>query len=74
MENKTKTALFVGGFADGWTKEIVEIQPRLQWSNTTYILRGDLETKSLGAVYVYVSEAMNGEEENSRMEIIKKSL
>jgi hypothetical protein len=74
MANKTKLALFVGGVADGWTKEIDENEPRLNWYDTAYISRGSLETRTLGTVQVYVVENMKSEEENLRMEIIKKSL
>ena len=74
MENKTKLALFVGGIADGWTKEINEIESRLNWQGSSYISRGTLETKEFGTVQIYVLEAMKSEEERQRMEIIRKSL
>ena len=74
MVNKTKLALFVGGVADGWTKEIGEIEPRLNCYDTAYISRGSLETRALGTVQVYVLENMKSEEEDLRMELIKKSL
>lgn len=74
MENELKLALFVGGVADGWTKEINEIESRLNWQGSFYISRGTLETKEFGTVQIYVLEAMKNEEERQRMEIIKKSL
>ena len=74
MENKTKLALFVGGNADGWTKEINETEPRLKWQGSYYIPKGKLETKQFGTVHVYVLEGMKGEEEVQRIELIKKVL
>lgn len=74
MENETKIALFVGGNADGWTKEINEIEARLDWQGSRYLSRETLETKEFATVRVYVSEGMKTEEENRRMEIIKKVL
>jgi hypothetical protein len=74
MENETKIALFVGGNADGWTKEIDEIEIRLSWQNSSYLSRGTLETKEFGTVQVYVLEEMKSEEENQRMQIIRKFL
>jgi hypothetical protein len=74
MENKTKLALFVGGIADGWTKEINEIESRLNWQGSSYISRGTLETKEFGTVQIYVLEAIKSEEERQRIEIIRKSL
>jgi hypothetical protein len=74
MENETKLALFVGGNADGWTKEINEIESRLKWQGSYYMSRGELETKKFGTVRVYVLESMTGEEEVQRMELLKKVL
>lgn len=74
MENETKIALFVGGNADGWTKEIDENEVRLSWQGSYYLSKGKLETKEFGTVQVYVLEGMKREEENRRMEIIKKVL
>jgi hypothetical protein len=74
MQDETKTALFVGGKADGWTNEFAEIQSKLNYHGSNYILKGTLETKNLGTVQVYVFENMKSEEENLRLEIIKKSL
>jgi hypothetical protein len=74
MENETKLALFVGGNVDGWTKEITEIEPKLNWHGSHYTSRGTLETKKLGTVQVYVFEGMKSEEERQRMEILKKVL
>jgi hypothetical protein len=73
-EERTKLALFVGGNADGWTKEIDEAEPRLNWYGSRYILRGTLETKDLGTVQLYVLEEMNNDEEKQRLEIIRKVL
>ena len=74
MENETKLALFVGGSADGWTKEITETDTRLKWQGSYYISRGTLETKKFGTVQVCVLESMNVQEEAQRMELIKKVL
>ena len=74
MENETKLALFVGGFADGFTKEINKIESRLNWQGSFYISRGTLETKEFGTVQIYVLEGMKSEEEKQRMNIIKKVL
>jgi hypothetical protein len=74
MEQEAKTALFVGGNADGWTNEFAEIQSKLNWCGSDYISKGTLETKKFGTVQVYVFEDMKAEEENLRLEIIKKSL
>lgn len=74
MENETKLALFVGGNADGWTKEISETEQRLSCYGSDYISKGMMETKKFGAVQVYVLEEMKAEEERQRMEIIKKVL
>lgn len=74
MENETRLTLFVGGNADGWTKEINEIEPRLYWQGCYYIARGKLEIKQFGIVQVYVLEGMKNEEEVQRMELIKKVL
>jgi hypothetical protein len=74
MKNETKLALFVGGFADGWTNEITEVEFRLNWQGSFYISRGTLETKKFGTVRVYVSEGMKSEEERQRIDIIKKVL
>ena len=74
MEKETKQALFVGGNADGFTKEINEIEARLNWQGSLYTSRGTLETKQFGTVQVYVLEGMKSEEENLRMEIIRKVL
>jgi hypothetical protein len=74
MEDETKLALFVGGNADGFTQKIAQIEPELDWYSNSYLLRGSLETKTLGTVQVYVLATMRAEEENQRMEIIKKVL
>ena len=74
MENETKLALFVGGNADGWTKEINETESRLKWQDSYYMSKGQLDTKQFGTVQVYVLENMKGEEETQRMELIKKVL
>jgi hypothetical protein len=74
MVNETKLALFVGGNADGWTKDINEIELRLSWQGSFYISRGTLETNQFGSVQVYVLEGMKSYEETQRMEIIKKVL
>ncbi len=74
MGNEKKLALFVGGIADGWTKEINEIEPRLNWQGSFYISRETLETREFGTVQIYVLEEMKSEEERQRMAIIKKSL
>ena len=74
MENELKLALFVGGIADGWTKEINEIESRLNWQGSFYISRGALQTKEFGTVQIYVLEGMKNEEERQRTQIIKKAL
>ena len=74
MVNETKLALFVGGNADGWTKDINEIEAWLSWQGSFYISRGTLETNQFGSVQVYVLEGMKSEEESQRMEIIRKVL
>ena len=74
METETKLALFVGGNADGFTKEINEIEPRLNWQGSFYIPRGILMTKEFGTVRIYVFEGMKDEEERQRMNIIRKVL
>lgn len=74
MENETKVALFVGGNADGWTKEVAEIEPRLNWQGSRYVSRRTLGTKEFGTVLVYVFEGMKSDEERLRIEIIKKVL
>jgi hypothetical protein len=74
MEKNIKTALFVGGNADGWTKEISEVEPRLNWQGCYYLSRGILETKEFGTVQIYVLESMSAAEEGQRVEIINKAL
>jgi hypothetical protein len=74
MENEMKLALFVGGFADGFTEEINKIESQLNWQGSFYISRGTLETKEFGTVQIYVLEGMKSEEEKQRMNIIKKVL
>lgn len=74
MEKETKLALFVGGFADGWTKEINEVKPLLNWQGSIYASRGTLQTRKFGTVQLYVFEDMKSEEERQRMEIIKRVL
>jgi hypothetical protein len=74
MNNETEMALFVGGNADGWTKEINETEMRLKWQGSYYISKGKLETKQFGTVQVYVLESMKDEEEEQRMQLIKKVL
>ena len=69
-----KLALFVGGFADGFTEEINKIESQLNWQGSFYISRGTLETKEFGTVQIYVLEGMKSEEEKQRMNIIKKVL
>ena len=74
MENETNLALFVGGFADGFTKEINKTESRLNWQGSFYLSRGTLETKEFGIVQIYVLEGMKSEEESKRLNIIKKAL
>ncbi len=74
MENETKLALFVGGSVDGQIMEVSENESRSNWYDSNYISRGTLETKQYGTVLLYVLEAMNGEEERQRLEVIKKVL
>lgn len=74
MENEKRIALFVGGNADGYTQELTEIREQLNWYGNSYVLRGLLETRTLGTVQLYILKSMKSDEESLRIEIIKKSL
>ncbi len=52
MENKKKTALFVGGNADGWTNEINDVEAQLNWQDSLYISKGTIDTKEFGTVQI----------------------
>ncbi len=71
MENETKLALFVGGIADGKTKEIGEPEPRLNYHGVIYALRGKVETKEFGTAQIYALESMKVEETARRIEKLK---
>lgn len=74
MENEKKTALFVGGIADGMTNEINDVEARLNWQGSYYLSRGTLDTKEFGTVQLYILEGMKSEEESKRLEIVNKVL
>lgn len=74
MENETKLALFIGGDADGKTKEIIGTESRLKWLNSVYLSLGTLETEKDGSVEIYALDGMKPEEINKRVERIKSKV
>ena len=74
MEKEFKTALFLGGMADGRTRAIANVPERLGWDSIPYRHYGQIETEDDGHVEVYYLESgMTFKEVEKRIETLKKS-
>ncbi len=72
MENEKKIAYFVGGEANGLTREISNVEMRVRYFDWTYLSRGVLDTKEFGRVQIYALEGLNHKEEQRLVDRIKK--